>query len=62
MISMSLRRPRISSELYVFRGIFIIPKKELADYMGVQRPSLFRELKKLKDEGIIVIDNRTIQL
>ena len=37
-------------------------KKELADYLGVQRPSLFRELKKLKDEGIIVIDNRTIQL
>ena len=37
-------------------------KKELADYMGVQRPSLFRELKKLKDEGIIKISNRTIQL
>lgn len=37
-------------------------KKELADYLGVQRPSLFRELKKLKDEGIIEIDNRTIQL
>ena len=37
-------------------------KKELADYMGVQRPSLFRELKKLKDEGIIEINNRTIQL
>ncbi|MEA4921413.1 MAG: Crp/Fnr family transcriptional regulator [Clostridiaceae bacterium] len=37
-------------------------KKELADYLGVQRPSLFRELKKMKDEGIIEIDNRTIQL
>jgi CRP-like cAMP-binding protein len=37
-------------------------KKEPADYLGVQRPSLFRELKKLKDEGIIEIDNRTIQL
>jgi len=37
-------------------------KKELADYLGVQRPSLFRELKKLKDEGIIEIDNRTIHL
>ena len=37
-------------------------KKELADYMGVQRPSLFRELKKMKDEGVIEIDNRTIQL
>lgn len=37
-------------------------KKELADYLGVQRPSLFRELKKLKDEGMIEIDNRTIHL
>ena len=37
-------------------------KRELADYLGVQRPSLFRELKKLKDEGIIKIDNRSIRL
>lgn len=37
-------------------------KKELADYLGVQRPSLFRELKKLKDEEIIKINNRTIHL
>lgn len=39
-----------------------ISKKQLADYLGVQRPSLFRELKNLKDEGIINISNRTIQL
>ena len=37
-------------------------KKELADYLGVQRPSLFRELKKMKDEGIIEISKRTIRL
>jgi CRP-like cAMP-binding protein len=37
-------------------------KKELADYLGVQRPSLFRELKKLKEEGVVEIDNRTIRL
>jgi len=37
-------------------------KKEFADYLGVQRPSLFRELKKLKDEGILEIDKRTISL
>lgn len=42
--------------------ILPISKKQLADYLGVQRPSLFRELKKLKDEGIINISNRTIQL
>ena len=36
--------------------------KQLADYLGVQRPSLFRELKTFKDEGIIDISNRTIRL
>ena len=37
-------------------------KRQLADYFGVQRPSLFRELKKLKEEGIIEISNRTITI
>lgn len=37
-------------------------KRQLADYFSVQRPSLFRELKKLKGEGIIEINNRTILL
>jgi CRP-like cAMP-binding protein len=35
-------------------------KKELAEHLGVQRPSLFRELKKLKDEGVIKIEGRKI--
>jgi len=39
-----------------------ITKKQLADYFGVQRPSLFRELKKLSDEKIISIDNRKITI
>ena len=39
-----------------------ISKKQLADYLGVQRPSLFRELKSLKDEGTIDVSNRTVQL
>lgn len=42
--------------------ILPISKKQLADYLGVQRPSLFRELKKLKDEKLIEVDNRTITL
>lgn len=44
--------------------IIVLPisKKQLADYLGVQRPSLFRELKNLKDEGIIDVSNRTIRL
>ena len=39
-----------------------ISKKELADHMGVQRPSLFRELKKMKDEGIIQVKGRNIRV
>ena len=42
--------------------ILPISKKQLADYLGVQRPSLFRELKKLKDEGTLAVDNRMITL
>lgn len=40
--------------------ILPLTKKQLADYFGVQRPSLFRALKKLKDEGVIDVDNRKI--
>ncbi len=39
-----------------------VSKKQLADYFGVQRPSLFRELKQMKDEGLIKIDNRQIKI
>lgn len=39
-----------------------ISKKQLADYFGVQRPSLFRELKKMKDEGLIEVYNKRIEI
>lgn len=39
-----------------------ISKKELADYLGIQRQSLFRELKKMRDEKIILVNNRIITL
>lgn len=39
-----------------------VSKKELADYMGVQRPSLFRELKRMKSDGLIDISNRLIKI
>lgn len=42
--------------------ILPITKKQLADYFGVQRPSLFRELKQMKDEGLITIENKIITL
>ncbi len=39
-----------------------ITKKQLADMFSVQRPSLFRELKKMKDEGLIIINNKEIKI
>ena len=39
-----------------------VTKKELADYLGVQRPSLFRELKKMKEAHLIHVENRVIIL
>lgn len=42
--------------------ILPMTKKELADYLGVQRPSLFREFKKLKEEGLIQVSNRKIKI
>lgn len=37
-------------------------KKELADRFGIQRPSLSRELARMRDEGLIDFDARTITL
>lgn len=39
-----------------------ISKKQLAEELGVQRPSLFRELKRLEDEGVLEVQNRSIRL
>lgn len=44
------------------RVILPITKKQLADYLGVQRPSLFRELKRMKDDGIIMIENKHVTI
>ena len=42
--------------------VLTVTKKQLADYFGVQRPSLFRELKRMKDEGLIEITNKKIAI
>ncbi|MBH1942184.1 Crp/Fnr family transcriptional regulator [Mobilitalea sibirica] len=39
-----------------------ITKKELAEKIGVQRTSLSRELSKMRDEGLIVYDAKTITI
>lgn len=42
--------------------ILPISKKELADFLGVQRPSLFRALKKLNDEYVLKIEGKKITI
>ena len=37
-------------------------KKDMADYFAVERPSLFREFKRLKEEGIIDIEGKKITI
>ena len=37
-------------------------KQALANSFGVQRPSLSRELIKMKEEGILDYDRRTIKI
>ena len=39
-----------------------VTKKELAEQIGVQRTSLSRELQKMRNEGLLAYDSRTIQL
>ncbi|HSH36268.1 helix-turn-helix domain-containing protein [Schnuerera sp.] len=35
-------------------------KKELAERLGIQRPSLFRELRKMKEEKLIDYNHKSI--
>jgi len=37
-----------------------LSRKEMAEHMGIQRPSLSRELIKMKKEGIIEFDKKVI--
>ena len=48
----------------VGKNMFIIPLKrnELAEFLNVSRPSLSRELIKMKDEGIIDFDKSTFKI
>lgn len=35
---------------------------DLADYLSVDRSAMTRELKKMKDEGLITIERRSVRL
>ena len=37
-------------------------KTELAEYLAIDRTAMMREIKKLKEEGFIEVDNRKITL
>jgi CRP-like cAMP-binding protein len=37
-------------------------KQQFAEYIGVQRPSLSRELINMRDEGLIEFDRKTITI
>lgn len=39
-----------------------VTKKELSEKLGIQRPSFFRELSKMKKEGLIDYDSKTITI
>lgn len=44
------------------RIVLGISKKELAERIGVQRPSLLRELSKMRTDGLIEYDARSITI
>lgn len=39
-----------------------VSKKDLAERFGIQRPSLFRELRKMKEDGLIDYDSSSITI
>ena len=39
-----------------------LPFSDLADYLGVDRSAMMREIKKLNEENIILTDKRKITL
>lgn len=67
-----LTEPRLRNRLLIYfnglppapNGIRIMPfgQKELAQYLNVNRSALNRELSRMKDEGIIEMDGRSLRI
>jgi len=57
-VYLKLQKQRQGSEIIVLKE----SKKALAERFGVQRTSLSRELKKMKDDGMINYDAKKIQI
>ena len=69
MLSLESIRKKIENflmEEYKKQGSNIIKvslsRKEMAEHMGIQRPSLSRELIKMREEGIIEFDKKVIAI
>lgn len=69
MLSLESIRKKIGNflkEEYKKQGSNIIKvslsRKEMAEHMGIQRPSLSRELIKMRKEGIIEFDKKVIKI
>ena len=67
MLSLGSIRQKIGNflmEEYKKKGSNVIKvslsRKEMAEHMGIQRPSLSRELIKMREEGIIEFDKKVI--
>lgn len=55
----------LNYEYYIQKNTTIklnITKKELSERLGIQRPSFFRELSKMKKEGLIDYDSKNIKI
>jgi Mn-dependent DtxR family transcriptional regulator len=55
----------LTYEYYIQNSLRIvlgISKKELAERIGVQRPSLLRELNKMRTDGLIEYDAHSITI
>ena len=67
-----LTEPRLRTRLLMYfnglnaapNGIRTMPfgQKELAQYLNVNRSALNRELSRMKDEGIIEMDGRSVRI
>ncbi len=65
IISCATLRQKIAKMLLQYRaenGRVTLPmnREEMADFLGSARPSLSRELMKMREDGLITIDGRTI--
>lgn len=58
----ALTNTSINTSANALTGTFYMNRERMADYLGVARPSLSRELSNMQNEGLIVIEKRQIRI